>query len=55
MSDNGDNKPAMQDDVITAVVILMVLMTFFSMADSCTSHRHYLDLRDRLERLEQRR
>ena len=47
--------PATQTDVILAVLALVFAIAVTTLAQSCRSDRHYDDLRERLERIEQRR
>lgn len=51
--DNGD-RPATVGDLAVTVAVLFVIMTLISFSDSCQARWRYLDLRDRLERIEQR-
>ena len=53
-SDPNHDPPATQADVILAVGVLVAAMLFCSLSDGCRSRRQYDNLRERLERIEQK-
>lgn len=55
MGEQRESEPISTNDVFYVVVVAFVLLFLVSMADSCHAGWRYRDLRDRLERLEQRK
>lgn len=55
MSEQRNDNPMTAGDVFFLVACVGILLLLLSAIDSCKARSRYLDLRDRLERLEQRR
>jgi len=58
MSDGDDNQAGESmtaDDVFGLVIMVAIILIAFSLMDACRARERYLDLRDRLERIEQKR
>lgn len=51
MKDTSD-KPATTNDLAWSVIIIVVILSLYFFSDSCMARMRYLDLRDRLERIE---
>lgn len=50
MSDDNGNRPAMRDDIIYAVIVIIVAMSLCSNVDSCSRRLQINKLREDLQR-----